>query len=252
MPSHAALDVSQETTAVCVVDETGRILAEKKIATCPDAIAAYLTTKAPDLVRVGLETGPMAVWLWNELAARGLPILCIDARHANAALKMRPVKTDRNDAAGLAQIMRTGWFKQVRIKSRDSYQVRSLLVAREMPVAHSGPDRERDPRSSAHLRSSLWQTCRGPCRAGRRDHRRRTRRVTGNARDRRDPDESESLDARSDQDPGSPSDGSRKGKSDSASVHDHARRRRHHRPVGRPSMMHHVSTGPRVPGPISV
>lgn len=134
MPSHAALDASQETTAICVVDETGRILAEKKVATCPDAIAAYLTTKAPDLVRVGLETGPMAVWLWNELAARGLPILCIDARHANAALKMRPVKTDRNDAAGLAQIMRTGWFKQVRIKSRDSYQVRSLLVAREMLV----------------------------------------------------------------------------------------------------------------------
>lgn len=134
MPSYAALDVSQETTAICVVDEAGRILAEKKVATCPDAITSYLTQKAPDLVRVGLETGPLAVWLWNELAARRLTILCIDARHANAALKMRPVKTDRNDAAGLAQIMRTGWFKEVRIKSRDSYQVRSLLVAREMLV----------------------------------------------------------------------------------------------------------------------
>ena len=120
MPSYAALDVSQETTAICVVDETGRILAEKKVATCPDAITSYLTQKAPDLVRVGLETGPLAVWLWNELAARRLPVLCIDARHANAAL-MRPMKTDRNDAAGLAQIMRTGWFKDVRIKSRDSY-----------------------------------------------------------------------------------------------------------------------------------
>lgn len=134
MPSYAALDVSQETTAICVVDDAGRIRAEKKVATCPEAIAAYLNQKAPDLVRVGLETGPLAVWLWNELAARRLPVLCIDARHANAALKMRPVKTDRNDAAGLAQIMRTGWFKQVRIKSRDSYQVRSLLVAREMLV----------------------------------------------------------------------------------------------------------------------
>lgn len=134
MPSYAALDVSQETTAISVVDDAGRIRAEKKVATCPEAIAAYLNQKAPDLVRVGLETGPLAVWLWNELAARRLPVLCIDARHANAALKMRPVKTDRNDAAGLAQIMRTGWFKQVRIKSRDSYQVRSLLVAREMLV----------------------------------------------------------------------------------------------------------------------
>lgn len=57
MPSYAALDVSQETTAICVVDETGRILAEKKVATCPDAITSYLTQRAPDLIRVGLETG---------------------------------------------------------------------------------------------------------------------------------------------------------------------------------------------------
>ncbi|MEF9606077.1 IS110 family transposase, partial [Paracoccus sp. PXZ] len=85
MPSYAALDVSQETTAICVVDDAGRIRAEKKVATCPEAIATYLNRKAPDLVRVGLETGPLAVWLWNELAARRLPILCIDARHANAA-----------------------------------------------------------------------------------------------------------------------------------------------------------------------
>lgn len=74
------------------------------------------------------------MWLWNEFVVRCLPILCIDARHAYAALKMRPVKTDRNDAAGLAQIMRTGWFKEERIKSRDSYQVRSLFVARETLV----------------------------------------------------------------------------------------------------------------------
>lgn len=121
-------------TAICVVDDNGRILAERKVPTCPDAIADCLAISAPNLTRVGLETGPLAVWLWNELTSRRLPIICIDARHANAALKMRPVKTDRNDAAGLAQIMRTGWFKEVRIKSRDSYQVRSILVAREMLV----------------------------------------------------------------------------------------------------------------------
>ncbi|MCC4300237.1 IS110 family transposase, partial [Aurantimonas coralicida] len=118
-------------TAICIVDEAGQILLEKKVPTCPDAIADCLKIRgsAPNLERVGLETGPLAVWLWNEL-----PIVCIDARHANAALKMRPIKTDRNDAAGLAQIMRIGWFKQVRIKSRDSYQIRSLLVARETLV----------------------------------------------------------------------------------------------------------------------
>lgn len=134
MPCFAALDVSQKTTAICVVDDAGTIIAEKTVVTCPEVITSFLTDAAPELLRVGLETGPLAVWLWNELASRRLPVLCIDARNANAALKMRPVKTDRNDAAGLAQIMRVGWFKQVRIKSRDCYQVRSLLAARETLV----------------------------------------------------------------------------------------------------------------------
>ena len=85
----------------------------------------------PCLPRQALDGRPH---LLGYSALDGLPILCIDARQANAALKMRPVKTERNDAAGLAQIMRTVWFKEVHIKSRDSYQVRSLLVAREMLV----------------------------------------------------------------------------------------------------------------------
>jgi transposase len=124
MTTYAALDVSQEATAICVVDETGRATAENKVATCPEAIGTWLAKHAPDLVRVGMETGPLAVWLWNELHDRGVPIVCLDARHAHGVLKMRPNKTDRNDAAGLAQIVRTGWFKLVRIKGRDSYEVR--------------------------------------------------------------------------------------------------------------------------------
>jgi transposase len=134
MKKYAALDVAQETTSICVVDETGRPIAEAKISTCPDVINAWLSRNASDLQRVGMETGPLAVWLWNELHDRGLPIICLDARHAHAALKMRANKTDRNDAQGLAQIVRTGWFKQVRIKSRDSYEIRSLLAAREVLV----------------------------------------------------------------------------------------------------------------------
>lgn len=134
MRHYAALDVSQEATAICVVDESGKVLSVTKVPTCPDAIATWLGKTATGLVRVGMETGPLAVWLWNELHARGLPIVCIDARHANAALKMRPNKTDRNDAEGLAQIVRTGWFKQVCIKTRTSYEIRSLLAAREVLV----------------------------------------------------------------------------------------------------------------------
>ena len=135
MVRFAALDVSLETTAICVADEDGRITAEGKVRTCPDAIRGFLASRAPELRRVGLETGPLAVWLWNELRDRRLPVVCLDARHANAALKVRPAKTDRNDAAGLAQIVRTGWYKEVRIKTRASYEVRALLSARDVLVS---------------------------------------------------------------------------------------------------------------------
>jgi transposase len=131
MTQYAALDVSQETTAICLVDDAGCVIGEAMLPTCPDAIAAWLARMASDLGRVGLETGPMAVWLWNELHARALPAVCLDARHAHAALKVRPIKTDRNDAAGLARIVRIGWFKQVQIKTRASYEVRSLLAGRD-------------------------------------------------------------------------------------------------------------------------
>ena len=89
MVRFAALDVSLETTAICVVDEDGRITAEGKVRTCPDAIRGFLAAKAPELRRVGLETGPLAVWLWNELRERQLPVVCLDARHAKAALALQ-------------------------------------------------------------------------------------------------------------------------------------------------------------------
>lgn len=130
----AALDVSQQQTAICVVDADGAILAEAKVTTCPDAIASWLSPWSEAIERIGMETGPLAVWLWNALSARGLPIICMDARHASAALKMMPNKTDRHDARGLAQILRTGWFKAARIKSHDAYVVRALLTARDTLV----------------------------------------------------------------------------------------------------------------------
>ncbi|KZX97662.1 MULTISPECIES: IS110 family transposase [unclassified Sulfitobacter] len=98
----AALDVSQDETAVCVVSQDGAILAETKVKTCPDAIADWLSTWVGELERVGMETGPLAVWLWNALAARNLPIICLDARHASGVLNMMPNKTDRHDARPLA------------------------------------------------------------------------------------------------------------------------------------------------------
>lgn len=131
MAVFAALDVSQDQTAICLVDQDGAMLAEAKVPTCPEAIANWLAERSDGLERVGMETGPLAVWLWNELVAREVPIICLDARHANGVLKMMPNKTDRHDARGLAQIVRTGWFKAVQIKSHDAYVNRAMLTARE-------------------------------------------------------------------------------------------------------------------------
>ncbi len=82
------------------------------------------------LQRVGLEACSLTAWLHDELRSAGLPAICIETRQANAAMKTMPNKTDRNDARALAQIMRTGWYRQVHVKSRQCRLWRSLLVAR--------------------------------------------------------------------------------------------------------------------------
>lgn len=130
----AALDVSQDQTAICVVDQDGAMIAEAKVVTCPDVIAEWLERWSGDLERVGMETGPLAVWLWNALLARHVPIICLDARHANGVLRMMPNKTDRHDARGLAQIVRSGWYKAVQMKSHGAYVTRAMLTARDALV----------------------------------------------------------------------------------------------------------------------
>lgn len=134
MKLYVGLDVSQATTAICVVDGEGRTLAEGMTATEPRAIAAFVRQRAPDAIRLGMETGPLAVWLWNELRALDLPVICMDARHANAGLKVMLAKTDRNDAAGIAQLVRTGWFRQVHVKAETSHAVRAELATRTLLV----------------------------------------------------------------------------------------------------------------------
>ena len=100
----------------------------------PEAIASFVRSKAPGTVRIGIETGPTTTWLWTELNRLGLPVICIDARHAKAVLKMQINKSDRNDAAGIARIMQTGWFKEVRVKDLDSHAVKALLASRALLV----------------------------------------------------------------------------------------------------------------------
>jgi transposase len=134
MDYYVGLDVSLEQTSICVVIQTGSIVREGVVNSDPEAIAAFVTSKAPGAVRIGLETGPTATWLWTELKRLGLPVICIDARHATALLKMQINKSDRNDAAGIARIMQTGWFKEVRVKDLDSHAVKALLASRALLV----------------------------------------------------------------------------------------------------------------------
>ena len=130
MQQYVGLDVSQKVTSVCVVDEGGRKLWTGKCLSTPEALAAAIRERAPQAERVGIETGPLCVWHFHGLKALGIPVICIDARHAKAALAMQVNKTDDNDAEGLAQIMRTGWFRAVHVKSFDAQLLRSLLQSR--------------------------------------------------------------------------------------------------------------------------
>ena len=134
MEHYVGLDVSLKQTSICVVNEAGSIVREGVVASDPDAIATFVRSKAPGAIRIGLETGPTTNWLWTELKRRSLPVICIDARHAKAILKMQINKTDRNDAAGIARIMQIGWFKEVRVKDHDSYSIRALLTSRALLV----------------------------------------------------------------------------------------------------------------------
>ena len=105
MAYYVGLDVSLKQTSICVVDRTGSVVREGVVDSDPEAIAVYVRSKAPDAVRIGLETGPTSTWLWTELKQLGLPVICIDARHAKAVLKMQINKSDRNNAIGIARIM---------------------------------------------------------------------------------------------------------------------------------------------------
>src|SRR5579863_1801613 len=132
---YVGLDVSQKETAVCVVDQNGRVVFEGKAASDPGALARVIGKRAPAAERIGFETGAMASWLWHELKRIGLPVVCVDARHAHAALSVRMNKSDPNDARGLAELIRVGWYREVRVKSDASQTIRALLVARARLVS---------------------------------------------------------------------------------------------------------------------
>jgi len=124
------LDISIDTTALCVVDAAGVTVLQITIATDPDAIAKSLKPYLGKLKRVGHEAGSLSPWLHPELLAKGLPVVCLETHHVRAALKVQRNKTDATDALGLAHIVRTGWYKAAHIKSEQGYRLRLLLTQR--------------------------------------------------------------------------------------------------------------------------
>ena len=132
MDHYVGLDVSVHETSVCVVDETGKLLKEARVPTEPEAIASLLAKGGFACKQVGLEAGPMSQWLYAELAAAGLPVICVEAQHMRSALSAQRNKTDRNDARGIAQMMRVGLYRPVHVKTLPSQERRLLLTARKL------------------------------------------------------------------------------------------------------------------------
>jgi transposase len=129
---YAGIDVSLECSSVCVVDGTGKIVSEGRAASEPAALIAWLGSLGLGLTRIGLEAGPLSQWLYLAMKQAGLAVELLETRHVRDAFKAMPVKSDRNDARGIAQLMRLGWFRPVHCKSMAAQEVRAVLTARKL------------------------------------------------------------------------------------------------------------------------
>jgi transposase len=117
MEHYAGIDVSLDLSSVCVVDATGRIVREAKVLSEPEALIGWFSGRGFEVVRIGLEAGPLSQWLYAATRQAGLSVELLETRHVRDAFKAMPVKTDRKDARGIAQLMRLGWFRPVHCKS---------------------------------------------------------------------------------------------------------------------------------------
>src|SRR5271156_5604316 len=132
MDHFAGLDVSVKETSVCIVDDTGKLVREVKVSREPEALLAVLKTPAYHFKRIGLEAGTLSQWLFSALAEAGLPVICVETRHMKAVLKAQINKTDRNDARGIAQMMRAGLYRPMHVKTLRSQKLRMLLTHRKL------------------------------------------------------------------------------------------------------------------------
>src|SRR5436190_14802350 len=132
MDHYAGIDVSLEQSSVCIVDATGKIVREAKVASEPEALTAWFGSLGYAVTRIGLEAGPLSQWLFAGMKQAKLAVELLETRHVRDAFKAMPVKTDRNDGRGIAQLMRLGWFRPVHCKSISAQEMRAMLTARKL------------------------------------------------------------------------------------------------------------------------
>ena len=132
MDHYAGIDVSLEYSSVCVVNASGKIVREGKVLSEPDALINWFGSLGLELSRVGLEAGPLSQWLYAAMTQAGLVVELLETRHVRDAFKAMPVKSDRNDARGIAQLMRLGWFRPVHCKSMSAQETRAVLTSRKL------------------------------------------------------------------------------------------------------------------------
>jgi len=132
MNYYAGIDVSLECSSVCVVEASGKILREARIASEPEALIGWFRSQGFGFERIGLEAGPLSQWLYAAMREAGLAVELLETRHVRKAFEAMPVKSDRNDARGIAQLMRLGWFRPVHCKSMNAQETRAILTARKL------------------------------------------------------------------------------------------------------------------------
>jgi transposase len=132
MDHYAGIDVSLEQSSVCVVDGSGKIVREAKVASDPVSLAAWFGSLGFGVSRIGLEAGPLSQWLFAGMKEAGFTVELLETRHVRNAFKTMPVKTDRKDARGIAELIRLGWFRPVHCKSMGSQETRAILTARTL------------------------------------------------------------------------------------------------------------------------
>src|SRR5262249_1874765 len=155
MMYYAGIDVSLESASVCVIDAAGRIIREGKVASEPEALTGWLKESGMSLEGVGLEAGPLSQWLHSGLRQAGIAAELLETRHVRRAFEIMPVKTDRKDARGIADLMRLGWVRPGACKASAGQETPAVVTARQL-VPKEGQEGGAGPRGHVRDSAGIW------------------------------------------------------------------------------------------------